>query len=107
MTTPNEATAAHATTKTQSGMTFLGLDLESSAYIANVAVVVLTVILAGVGVLAFRWNERLQSQKDSERTRIQDELRAATSQADARAAEANAKAAEASKGTATALSDAA
>ena len=88
-------------------MTFLGLDLASSAYLANVAVVVLTVILAIVGVFAFRWNDQLQAEKDADRDRIQSELRLATSAADARAAEANAKAADASKGTATALSDAA
>jgi len=82
-----------ATARRESRMTFLGLDVETSARYANMALVVLGAIAALLGAFAYRWNDEAQETKDAELRLFQDESRTKVANLEIEASNARTRAA--------------
>lgn len=72
-------------------ITFIGLDIETSAWLANLATVLLTIAAALAGLLAWKWNNEAQAAKDQIQLDFQQSSTLALDDANRRAQSAEAE----------------
>jgi hypothetical protein len=78
-------------------MSFLGLDFETSARLANIAVIVLAALGVAVGAYAYRWSNEAQAIKDAAFESFQQEARTKLANLEIEASNARERAAIAEK----------